>query len=168
MSIFFQRASKSARSLRRWSTLARDQSRIPPGRSIRGTSSPLNGAYFARHFQKSSASLSSESVCCARTSEVVPSRRSTIQKSFTPMFLICILPNDDHGRRFVGPIHRSPQISNRDDHLGRGVDFRDSDENCTKPQAEQRVLHRAGLPETISLVNFGGDFALLCAFGPLR
>ena len=39
--------------------LARDQSRIPPRRSIRFTSSPVNGAYFARHVQKSSASLSS-------------------------------------------------------------------------------------------------------------
>jgi hypothetical protein len=62
----------------------------------------------------------------------------------------------------------APQISNRDDDLGRGVDFRDSDENYTEHQAEQRVLHRAGLPETISLVNFGRDFALLSAFGPLR
>src|SRR4051812_48318602 len=38
---------------------ARDQSRSPPARSIRLTSSLLNGAYFARQFQKSSASFES-------------------------------------------------------------------------------------------------------------
>src|SRR5205823_12604332 len=41
--------------------LACDQSRSPPGRSIRLTSSSVNGAYLARHFQKLSASLSSDS-----------------------------------------------------------------------------------------------------------
>jgi hypothetical protein len=43
--------------------LARDQSHIPPCRSIRLTSSPVNGAYFARQAQKSSASLGNASVC---------------------------------------------------------------------------------------------------------
>ena len=43
--------------------LARDQSRIPPGRSIRLTSSAVNGACFARHAQKSFANCSRESGC---------------------------------------------------------------------------------------------------------
>src|SRR5204863_5047666 len=42
---------------------ARDQSRIPPGRSIRLTSSAVNGAYFARQAQKSLPSVSSEPAC---------------------------------------------------------------------------------------------------------
>ena len=51
--------------------LARDQSRIPPGRSIRLTSSAVNGAYFARHAQKSSANCSSESGCAWTAAESV-------------------------------------------------------------------------------------------------
>jgi hypothetical protein len=35
-----------------------DQSRSPPGRSMRFTSSPVKGAYLARQVQKSSASFS--------------------------------------------------------------------------------------------------------------
>src|SRR4029453_3479685 len=42
--------------------LVPDQSRLPPGRSIRLTSSAVNGAYRARHAQKSSASLPNASV----------------------------------------------------------------------------------------------------------
>src|SRR5215472_6299785 len=60
--MFFQRCSNSAKSFPRCSMLARDQSRIPPGRSIRFTSSPVKGAYFARQVQKSPAILSRESV----------------------------------------------------------------------------------------------------------
>src|ERR1700693_2034954 len=54
--------------------LARDQSRTPSGRSIRFTSSLVNGAYFARHVQKSSASLSSDSVpeLCGCVCEYAP------------------------------------------------------------------------------------------------
>ena len=37
--------------------LARDQSRVPPGRSMRFTSSPVNGAYFARHPEVQPATL---------------------------------------------------------------------------------------------------------------
>jgi hypothetical protein len=43
--------------------LALDQSRIPPGRSMRFTSSAVNGAHFARQAQKSSASLPNASAC---------------------------------------------------------------------------------------------------------
>jgi hypothetical protein len=64
--------------------LAFDQSRTPPGRSIRFTSSPVNGAYFARQAQKSSASLSRESASdwplADRASEL---SKSTAQRFFT-------------------------------------------------------------------------------------
>src|SRR6185503_14940231 len=50
--------------------LACDQLRIPPGRSIRLTSSAVNGAYLARHVQKSSASFSSESGCAWAIAEI--------------------------------------------------------------------------------------------------
>jgi hypothetical protein len=42
-----------------------DQSRNPLGRSIRFTSSPVNGAYFARQVQKSSANFSRGSMADA-------------------------------------------------------------------------------------------------------
>src|SRR5262245_39388472 len=56
--------------------LARDQSRIPPGRSIRLTSSGENGACFARHAQKSRASLSNASIC-ADALALKPQRTAT-------------------------------------------------------------------------------------------
>jgi hypothetical protein len=63
--------------------LARDQSRIPPGRSIRFTSSPVNGAYFARQVQKSSASLFSDSLSgCAWPTQ------QTIMQTATNIFFM--------------------------------------------------------------------------------
>src|SRR6266404_6662193 len=49
----FHLDSKLASAARCFSIVACDQSRMPPGRSIRGTSSPVNGRYWARQLQNS-------------------------------------------------------------------------------------------------------------------
>src|SRR4030095_10708886 len=81
-SSFFQRASNSARSFLCLSMLARDQSRVPPGCSSRWTSSPLTGAHFARHAQKSFANLSRESVAAEASPNNTAPRNNTAQLFF--------------------------------------------------------------------------------------
>src|SRR5436853_5453628 len=58
--------------------LVRDQSRTPPGRSSRFTSSPVNGAYLERHAQKSSAILTSESACTPSAANGISQRRTKV------------------------------------------------------------------------------------------
>src|SRR5438094_5134262 len=55
--------------------LARDQLRLPPGRSMRLTSSPVIGAYCARHTQESSANFSSESACARAVASIASEPR---------------------------------------------------------------------------------------------
>src|SRR5262249_33076514 len=87
--------------------LARDQSRIPPGRSIRLTSSAVKGPYFARQTQKSSANLSSVSVSdCTRTI-VITIRQSATQVLFMET-LVCSLAQNNHSWILTWPIHRHP------------------------------------------------------------
>jgi hypothetical protein len=50
---------------------AADQSRVPPGRSILFTSSPVNGAVRARHDQKSALSFWSVAVCALGAARVI-------------------------------------------------------------------------------------------------
>src|SRR5213592_207595 len=63
--------------------LASDQSRIPPGRSIRLTSSPVNGAYFARQAQKSSANLIKESGCVWLLANRASELKKTLRRNFS-------------------------------------------------------------------------------------
>src|SRR5436190_13735972 len=113
MLIFFQRAANSARSLRCLSMAAADQSRVPPGRSIRFTSSSVNGAYLARHVQKSPASLSRGSVSgfCAGFREHAQLNTSRIEISAAQEFfmftsLIHVFADYDYRRSATGSIHR--------------------------------------------------------------
>jgi hypothetical protein len=68
--------------------LARDQSRTPPGRSNRLTSSPVNGAYFARHVQKSLASCSSDSAPATFAPQIAINA-SKATRIFIPRFPMC-------------------------------------------------------------------------------
>src|SRR4030095_480166 len=104
-SSFFQRASNSAKSFLCLSMLARDQSRVPPGCSSRLTSSPVNGAHFARHAQKSFANLSKESVAAEASPNNTAPRNNTAQLFFMDE-LIRASTQRDEPRIFVGPIHR--------------------------------------------------------------
>src|SRR5437016_10008479 len=129
MLIFFQCAANSARSLRCLSMAAADQSRVPPGRSIRFTSSPVNGAYLARHVQKSPASLSRASVSgfCAGLCEHAQLNTSTTeisaaQEFFMVQSLIRGFADCDYRRSATRPIHRRA-VAKRSGFFARVTNF---------------------------------------------
>src|SRR5438874_6584667 len=87
--------------------LACDQSRIPPGRSIRFTSSSVNGAYFARHDQKSFANFCNESACVwLLANRASALRKTAAQKRVTAALSIGASVQRDDRRRQTRPIHR--------------------------------------------------------------
>ena len=100
---FFQRASNSAISCCRFSMPRFDQSRIPPGRSIRLTSSPVNGAYpRATSRNRPPIFQASRRQQCSRY-KPQPTQAGRRAVSF---FALRCAPERDYGRIFAGTVHR--------------------------------------------------------------